>query len=396
MASINVRKETGKLYFDFRFRNQRCREQSDLKDTVLNRKRMQIMLDKIQAEIMLGQFDYRATFPNSNMLQKLDAAARIINVANAQVPTTGRFAELWLNESKVQWRDSHTVSVLHIVEQRIIPFFKDIPVDKITKQQILEFRAQVCALKKRNGDSLAPSTINRHLKLLRSIMVEASDRFGFTTSYRSIKPLKVPKTHIQPFSPDEITLLLDNCREDFYEYFLIRFFTGVRTSEVDGLKWKYVDLENRLILIRETIVNGKVSYTKNDFSQRDIQMSESVFDAFVAMKARTGSYEFVFVNNNGNPLIHKNVTNRVWYPLLRLIGLPKRNPYQTRHSTATLWLASGESPEWIANQMGHSNTEMLFRVYSRYVPNLTRQDGSAANKMFSSVIGGGNHDPKLA
>jgi integrase len=37
--------------------------------------------------------------------------------------------------------------------------------------------------------------------------------------------------------------------------------------------------------------------------------------------------------------------------------------------------------------MGHANTEMLFRVYSRYVPNLTRQDGSAANRMFSNVIG---------
>ncbi len=27
--------------------------------------------------------------------------------------------------------------------------------------------------------------------------------------------------------------------------------------------------------------------------------------------------------------------------------------------------------------MGHTSTEMLFRVYSRFVPNLTRQDGSA-------------------
>jgi integrase len=44
-------------------------------------------------------------------------------------------------------------------------------------------------------------------------------------------------------------------------------------------------------------------------------------------------------------------------------------------------LASGESPEWIARQLGHSNTEMLFRVYSRYVPNLTRQDGSAFERL---------------
>jgi len=31
----------------------------------------------------------------------------------------------------------------------------------------------------------------------------------------------------------------------------------------------------------------------------------------------------------------------------------------------------------IARQLGHSTTEMLFRVYSRFVPNLTRRDGAA-------------------
>ncbi|GAA0856284.1 Arm DNA-binding domain-containing protein [Aliiglaciecola litoralis] len=73
MASLNVRKDTGKLYLDFRFRNIRCREQTELKDTPTNRKRLQNLLDRVEAEIMLGQFDYRATFPNSKMLPKLDA-----------------------------------------------------------------------------------------------------------------------------------------------------------------------------------------------------------------------------------------------------------------------------------------------------------------------------------
>ena len=81
------------------------------------------------------------------------------------------------------------------------------------------------------------------------------------------------------------------------------------------------------------------------------------------------------------PLEHANVTKRVWYPLLAHLDLRKRSPYQTRHTAATLWLAAGENPEWIARQMGHSSTEMLFRVYSRFVPNLTRQDGSAFERM---------------
>ncbi|MGO4893173.1 Arm DNA-binding domain-containing protein [Flavobacterium sp. W21_SRS_FM6] len=386
MASISVRKDTGKLFLDFRFRNIRCREQTELKDTPTNRKRAQNLLDRVQAEIMLGLFDYRSTFPNSSNLQKLEATASVIASTVTQLPHMEAFADLWFNENKVLWRKSYTNSVTNIIEGRIIPFFKGIPVDQITKQQVLAFRTHICKLKKKNGDLLSPTHVNRHMKLLRAILLEAADRFAFTSCYRGIKPLKVAKSDINPFTIEEINLILANCREDFREYFLIRFFTGMRTAEVDGLKWKYVDFANRRIHIRETLVEGEVTYTKNDSSQREIYMSEPVYNAFLLMKLRTQKFEYVFVNRAGNPLDHNGVTKRVWYPLLRALQLPKRNPYQMRHTTATLWLASGESPEWIANQMGHSNTEMLFRVYSRYVPNLTRKDGSAIESMLERVL----------
>lgn len=107
----------------------------------------------------------------------------------------------------------------------------------------------------------------------------------------------------------------------------------------------------------------------------------------MAQKEVTGQHAYVFCNRVGSPVEHNNVTKRVWYPLLRHLGLRKRRPYQTRHTAATLWLASGESPEWIARQMGHTTTEMLFRVYSRFVPNLTRQDGSAFERLLASNLG---------
>ena len=34
--------------------------------------------------------------------------------------------------------------------------------------------------------------------------------------------------------------------------------------------------------------------------------------------------------------------------------------------------------------MGHANTTMLFKVYSRYVPNMTRRDGSAFEALIAS------------
>ena len=50
----------------------------------------------------------------------------------------------------------------------------------------------------------------------------------------------------------------------------------MRTGEIDGLKWKYVDFEKRLISVRETFTAGEEDYTKNDTSQRDIRMSQPV------------------------------------------------------------------------------------------------------------------------
>ncbi len=37
-------------------------------------------------------------------------------------------------------------------------------------------------------------------------------------------------------------------------------------------------------------------------------------------------------------------------------------------------------------QMGHSTTEVLFRIYSRYVPKLTRQDGSAFESLLKRTL----------
>lgn len=155
----------------------------------------------------------------------------------------------------------------------------------------------------------------------------------------------------------------------------------MRTGEIDGLKWKYVDFRKRQILVRETYMKGEMTHTKTDHTQRGIDMSEVVYQALNAQQEVTGKYQLIFCNTDGKPLDYNNVSKRVWYPVLRYLGLRRRRPYQTRHTAATLWLAAGENPEWIARQLGHSTTEMWFKVYSRYVPNLTRQDASAMERL---------------
>lgn len=383
MASIGSRYK--KIYIDFRFRGVRCREQTKLEDTPANRKRAKQILDRIEAEILLGTFQYADYFPKSKKVAEFAAMERRVDCQNSRVPTFSEFAEVWFAENEVAWRFSHKDNVRLTLDKYLIPRFGDTPMDQILKEEILELRRQLSRKPRKNGTvGLSPDRINRILGLISQILKEGADRYGFTNPHRGIKPLKVPKTHIDPFSLEEVEKIIDTVRPDFRNYFITRFFTAMRTGEIDGLKWKYVDFERREILVRETWSKGRAEYTKTEGSQREIQMSQPVYDALVRQKQVTGNHDYVFCNSEGKPIDCHNFGNRVWYPLLRFLGLKKRRPYQTRHTAATLWLAAGESPEWIARQMGHTTTVMLFTTYSRYVPNLTRQDGSAMDRLLAS------------
>ena len=284
----------------------------------------------------------------------------------------------------VQWRKSHRDTVERTLSNYLLPAFGDRWLSEITKADLLAFRTFLARAPGKTGNNLSAERINHIMTPLRMILNEAADRFDFPTPYRGIKSLKVPRTEVEPFTLDEVNLILSNVRADFRPYYTVRFFTGMRTAETDGLKWRWVDFERRQILIRETVVAGREESTKTEGSQREIDMSQPVFDALQEQRERTGDMEYVFASREGTPLSHNNVTKRVWYPLLRHLGLRPRRPYQTRHTAATLWLAAGENPEWIARQMGHTTTEMLFRVYSRYVPNLTRRDGSAFERLLKA------------
>lgn len=380
MARISVRAESGNLYFDFRFRGKRCREQTTLTDNAPNRKRLQKILDRIEAEITLGTFDYATYFPQSPL------AAKFKRMPDPQewssVPKFKDFAETWMVEMKIQWRATHYNTNRGILDKYLIPAFGNKELNMITKAEIVRFRASLAELPGRKGKRLSASRTNHIMNPLRMILDEAANRYNFSSPYSGIKTLKVPRSDVEPFSLDEVKQILATVRTDFADYYTVRFFTGMRTSEIDGLQWKFVDFERRQILVRQALVDGELVYTKNDGSFRTIEMSEPVFQSLTRQYQVTGeNNEYVFCTRNGSPLRQENVTNRVWYPMLRLLGLRKRRPYQTRHTAATLWLAAGESPEWIARQMGHSTTEMLFRVYSRYVPNLTRRDGSAMERL---------------
>ncbi|WP_332403412.1 Arm DNA-binding domain-containing protein [Vibrio metschnikovii] len=398
MGSVNSR--GSKLYLDFRYCGVRCREQTLLTDTAANIRKLTKLMNQIDADIRLGCFVYSEYFPeskNATKFVKADIQSRrkkeelLGAYKTASKGLQGitsisfeEFAHEWFAENEVRWKTSYVNSMKIYLFSYLVNEFGDVNVDQISRPDILKYRAKLMQ-PKLDGTKLSTDFVNHIMTPLRMILREAADRYGFRCQFENIKPLRVEKRDVNPFTLEEVMDFLNAVKVDYRNYFLVRFFTGMRTSEIDGLKWRYVDFRLGVISVRETYVQGKMDSTKTLGSARDIHMSSMVLEALKSQKEVTGAGEFVFCNAEGNPLDKGNIRDRVWKPTLKKMGLPYRRPYETRHTAATLWLAAGEAPEWIARQMGHSNTKMLFEIYSRYVPNLTRKDGSAFERLLTQM-----------
>jgi integrase len=93
---------------------------------------------------------------------------------------------------------------------------------------------------------------------------------------------------------------------------------------------------------------------------------------------------YVFVNTEGRPILQDKL-RELWMRVLKKSGVAYRRMYETRHTFASWAVRAGESPDWVARALGHVDTSMVYRVYGRYIPNLTRKDGSAFECKYSTT-----------
>jgi integrase len=156
-------------------------------------------------------------------------------------------------------------------------------------------------------------------------------------------------------------------------FYTVAIFTGLRTSELIGLKWGDLDWTTeppRAHIKRSfTKLDGE-HLTKTKGSARTIDLRPQAIQAVKEQQATSRlKSEFLFCNSIGGPLDRDNLMNRVWYPALKRAGIRERKPYQTRHTFASLALSAGEEIGWVARQLGHASTEMVIRHYYRWVRN---------------------------
>ncbi len=75
--------------------------------------------------------------------------------------------------------------------------------------------------------------------------------------------------------------------------------------------------------------------------------------------------------------------NQIWETAMKRAGLRYRKAYQSRHTYACWSLSAGANPNFIATQMGHSNAEMVYRVYGKWMSDNNQEQIAILNQKLS-------------
>ncbi len=380
-----VGKRGNRLVLDFNCylpdgRKVRCVEREGLDDGK-NRKRVQKKWQALRYHIDQNTFDYLKFFPHGSK-EKYFATKK-------DNKTFNDWWHEWLQGQAIRRTTEENYG--YIYNNHLGPYFGERNLASITEQEILIFR------KRQLEKGYNPATVNHHIKML-CMPLKAAFKQDLIDSHpgEDIKKLKELLPDIEPLTFQELSHLLEYLRKNDPEWYDIILFwtsTGLRPGEFYALRWERTDIFNGQVLIKETRpYYGGVAPVKTETSDRVINVRPNVVEALKRQQLRTGLMnKWVFMAPPNRETKSKNQ----WTPgkfrealkyRLRLAGLKVRPAKQLRHTFATLHIAAGESISWVSKTMGHAEVETTLKRYNRFIPNLTREDGSA----FENTLNGNN------
>lgn len=276
-----------------------------------------------------------------------------------------------------------------IVEQHIIPHFKNIQVNEITPYIVQCFISDLLKngnLKTKKG--LAPSSVNSVITIIQSALKFAHS-LGYTNIYigDKIKRPRMSEKKIECFSKQEqksIENFILEHRSSRHFGILFCLYTGLRIGELLALEWSDIDLVKGELQVSKSCHYAKgtdgefqriTDTPKTKSSIRIIPIPKQLLPMLKTLKKKSRS---ILVVSNGEHPISLRSYQRTFSLMLERLKINHRGFHALRHTFATRALECGMDVKTLSEILGHKNPSVTL---NRYAHSLMAHKKEMMNKL---------------
>lgn len=287
-----------------------------------------------------------------------------------------------------------TVSLYRNAAQAwVIPHLGSVDVRKLSPAAVEEMVTKLRTAGSRLGrGGLSPRSVQLAVTVLK-----AATSWALKTGLLNRDPLagydrpRATSRSMTSWTVPEARAFLAATRQDRLGFAWALLLTrGLRRGELCGLKWEDVDLQAGVARINRTrvLVDGQPveSTPKTAAGRRALPLDSMLVDLLKAHRARQATeklaagsaYEdggWLVADELGRPLYPDTVSER-FAQLVRSTGARPIRTHDTRHTAASLMLASGVPVKVVADLLGH-DPKVTLATYAHVIPGMGEQAGAA-------------------
>ncbi|MFG2299443.1 tyrosine-type recombinase/integrase [Actinacidiphila glaucinigra] len=250
-------------------------------------------------------------------------------------------------------------------------------------------------------DTTGPTAKESHRVLRTALSAACREELVARNVAALVEPPRPRARELSPWTLDETLTFLAAARKDpLYAAFVLAIAMGLRRGEIVGLRWADVDLDKRVLYVRQQTQRRRgVLYDDDPKGRRRRavpmpalciaplrwhRMRQAAAQQRAGEKWQ-GNGGYVFTTRTGRPVeprnLYRSFTRVADSAQLRVIRL-----HDARHGCATLLTAAGVAPRVVMEILGHSQISITMDVYTHVVQDTQREAISHMDRLLRRRI----------
>jgi len=362
--------------------------------------------------VVLGYIDNKPIRRKVSATTRSGAATKLRELreryADQQMPAAGKpitvekWMLYWLTQiAPRRVRPLTMTSYETKVRHYIVPLLGHHRLDRLTPEHIEAAWDALRATgnpKANDPKPLSPATVRQTHRILSRALKVAVQRKRLRTNPADSNSMDAPTAREKEMSVlnvAQVRAVLEAAKGDRMEArWAVALSLGLRQGEALGLRWEDVDLDDRVLRVRQALQRIKghgivFGEPKSAKGKRDIALHAELARMLKAhRKAQTAERlvagsawhdsGLVFTQSDGHP-IDPSRDSKAWRALIARAGVPAVRLHDARHSAATLMLLSGVQTRVVMDTLGHSQISMTSK-YQHAVDQMKRDAADAVGE----------------